>query len=184
MAREKLLDRREFFPVALGRLATSVRFNGRRVVQAVGVPEAADEPAVVHHLRHVGQVLADREPGNGAGNGLKLTPHGRRGVGLHVVGVEMAGPAIIEEKNAGLDGRRATGPTATCRAGCGAREQLGPLRQPGRLGRPEPSQRQRPQPPPLQKSPPGEEPGRDPLGNAAHWHVQAFQSGEPAGSSG
>lgn len=73
------------------------------------VMHAADQRDLMHQLRHVRQMLADVDARRRGCNGLELAPHLRRCVRLHVIGVDMARTAIVEDQDAGADRLRPRG---------------------------------------------------------------------------
>ena len=64
---------------------------------------AADQGDLVHQAGGPRQVLADLHPRHRRRDGLELAPHLGGGVGLRVEGVEVTGPAVVEDQDAGPD---------------------------------------------------------------------------------
>ena len=109
VAREHLLDRHRFLAIAGGSLAAGEGLGRGRVVQAVGVVHAAHQRHLVHHARHVRQMLADRQTGDRGRDRFELAANFAGPVGLEIVGIEMARPAVIEHDDARLQRRQARG---------------------------------------------------------------------------
>ena len=61
---------------------------------------AADHRHFMHDLRQVRQMFADVQAGHARRNRFEFSPHFGRRIGFHIDGVEMAGPAVVEDDNA------------------------------------------------------------------------------------
>jgi hypothetical protein len=95
---------RQEFEVALRGGAAAQRGEGGRVVVRHRMVQAADDRQPVDDPRRVRQVLADPDPGHIGRDRPKLAPDLSRGVGLHVPGIKVARPAVVEDQDAGTDG--------------------------------------------------------------------------------
>jgi len=103
MARKKLFDRSELLAITLRGLPAGMRFNRCRIVQAVGMMHAANQGAVVHHLGHSWQMLADSQTGHRSGDRLELAADGTGRLRLQIVGVQMTWATIKKDKYATAD---------------------------------------------------------------------------------
>ncbi len=85
-----------------GRLIAGKHPLRSHAVAGVGVVGGAQDRQLVHHLGLVRQVLADLNAGDVGADRLELAANLRRGTGLQVVGVQMAGPAGLPDQDDGL----------------------------------------------------------------------------------
>src|SRR5207248_2034214 len=106
---EQLAERR------VGGVAGEVVVVARVVIAgaAAVVAQRADDGEVVRLAGEARQVLAQADAGGGRGDGPELPAELDRGVGLHVPGVDVRGPAREPDQNGGAG-------DAPARGGCGA----------------------------------------------------------------
>ena len=91
--------------VPLERVAAAEGRERRRVVVRHRVVHAADDRQPVHHPGRVRQVLADPDARHARRDRAELAADLARGVRLHVPGVEVARPAVVEDQDARPDRR-------------------------------------------------------------------------------
>ena len=89
--------------VPLERVAAAQGRERRRIVVGHRVVHAPDDRQPVHHPRRLGQVLADPQPRHAGRDRAELAADLRRGVRLHVEGIDVAGTAVIEDQDARAD---------------------------------------------------------------------------------
>ena len=96
--------------IALERITATQSRECRRVVIGHRMVHAAHNRQTIHHSCSLGQVLADPNPRHRRRNRTKLAADLCRGIRLHIVSVNMAGPAVMKDQDARADrpSRRAT----------------------------------------------------------------------------
>ena len=95
---------RQQLQVAPQRRATTEGFDRRRVVIAHRVMAALDHGHAIHDRGAARQVLADPHPRHPGGDRAELAADLGRRVRLHVPGIVMARPTVVEHQDAALDG--------------------------------------------------------------------------------
>ena len=78
--------------VAFERVTATEGRKCRRIVVGHRVVHAPDHRQTIHDLRRMWQVLADPRPRHAGRDRAELATDLRRGVGLHIKGIDMAGP--------------------------------------------------------------------------------------------
>ena len=92
--------------ITLERITAAQRRECRRVVVGHRMVHAAHDRQTVHDPCCLGQVLADPNPWHGGRDRAELAADLRRGIRLHVICVDMAGPAVMEDQDARADRRQ------------------------------------------------------------------------------
>ena len=72
-------------------------------MQAVGVVHAANHGHVMHDLGRVGQMFTHLDAGYRGGNRFEFSAHLLGCIRFHVEGIEVTGPPVVENHDAGSD---------------------------------------------------------------------------------
>lgn len=93
------------FEISFDGGATTEGFDDGGVVIGHRMMNAANDGHAVHPARGLGKEFSDMDARGRGGDGLVDAADLLGGIGLHVPEVEMTGSAVIEEEDAGADGR-------------------------------------------------------------------------------
>jgi hypothetical protein len=93
----------EEFEIPLERRPAAQGFHRRRVVIPHGMMHAANDGETVCEPRRLRKVFTDAQTRHGSSNRVEIAADLARRMRFHVPGIEMAGSAVMENQNAGVD---------------------------------------------------------------------------------